>query len=84
MRVRSKLADVDFQFGKVRRDGDMLIIESHADARMKSRVYVSPEDVTVFLRRMLSSPSALVFVLGFPYFWYRHRKAQKLTRQVKK
>ncbi len=84
MRVRSKLADVDFQFGKVRRDGDMLIIESHAEARMKSRVYVSPEDVTIFLRRLLSSPSALVFVLGFPYFWYRHRNAQKLTGQVKK
>ena len=84
MRVRSKLADVDFQFGKVRRDGDMLIIESHAEARMKSRVYVSPDDVTAFLKKCLVSPSAIVFVLGLPYFWVRNRKAQRLTSKVKK
>ncbi len=84
MRVRSKLADVDFQFGEVKREGDMLIINSHADARMKSRVYVSPDDVTTFLKKFLVSPSAIVFVLGLPYFWYRYRKAQKMTRQVKK
>ncbi len=84
MRVRSKLADVDFQFGDLKREGDMLIINSHADARMKSRVYVSPEDVTIFLRRLLVSPSAIVFVLGLPYFWVRYRKAQRLTSSVKK
>lgn len=77
MRVRSKLADVDFQFGEVKRDGDLLIINSHPDSRMKSRVYVSPDDVTAFLKKFLVSPTAIVFVFAFPYFWWRHRKAQR-------
>ena len=77
MRVRSKLADVDFQFGDVKRDGDLLIINSHAESRMKSRVYVSPEDVTEFLKKFLVSPSAIVFVLALPFFWFRFRRTQK-------
>lgn len=77
MRVRSKLADVDFRFGEVKRDGNLLTINSHPESKMKSRVYVSPEDVTEFLKKFLVSPSAIVFVLGFPYFWYRYRKAKK-------
>lgn len=76
MRVRSKLADVDFQFGEVKRDGDLLIINSHPEAKMKSRVYVSPDDVTAFLKRFLMSPSAILFVLAFPFFWFRHRKSR--------
>jgi hypothetical protein len=48
---------------------------------MKSRVYVSPEDVTEFLKKFLVSPSAIVFVFAFPYFWFRYRLAQKSRRQ---
>ncbi|MDX1406446.1 MAG: hypothetical protein R3192_18080 [Woeseiaceae bacterium] len=80
MRVRSKLADVDFQFGEVKRDGNLLIINSHPEATMKSRVYVSPDDVTAFLKKFFMSPSAMLFVLGFPFFWFRHRKSRKSGR----
>ena len=72
MRVISKLAQIDFQFGKVTRDGDVLVINSHAE--MRSTVYVSPQDVIEFLKRFLLSPRAIVFVLGMPFFWYRWHK----------
>jgi preprotein translocase subunit Sec63 len=81
MRVKSKLADVDFQFGDVKRDGNLLVIDSHPDSTMKSSVYVSPQDVVEVLKRILISPSALLFVLGLPYFLYRwHRSGQRSSK----
>lgn len=79
MRIRSRLADVEFEFGEIAREGDLLVIASHPDARMKSKVYVSPRDVTAFLRRLFTSPSALAFVLGLPYFYLRAARAGKNT-----
>ncbi|MCH9693628.1 MAG: hypothetical protein K0U72_03885 [Gammaproteobacteria bacterium] len=74
MRVISKLAQIDFQFGKIGRDGNLLVIESDPEAKMPSTVYVSPQDVIEFLKRFLVSPRAIVFVLGMPYFLYRWKK----------
>ena len=74
MRVRSKLADVEFRFGAVERKGNELVISSHPDQAMKSRVYVSPADVLSMLGRLLASPQAWVFMLGLPYFWWKDRK----------
>ena len=73
MKVKSKLADVEFQFGRIERQDNMLVIESHPDQKMKSRVYVSPADVLSFLGKLLRSPSGLLFVVGFPYFYLRAR-----------
>ena len=87
MRVISKLAQIDFQFGKVTRDGNVLVIDSHADAKMHSTVYVSPQDVIEFFKRFLLSPRAIVFVLGMPFFWYRwhkHGGSGKTRRKQKK
>ncbi|HNP35930.1 MAG TPA: hypothetical protein PKK10_08765 [Woeseiaceae bacterium] len=75
MRVNSKLAQIDFQFGKVAREGNLLLIKSDANSTMKSSVYVSPEDVVEFLKRFFVSPSAILFVLGLPWFFYRWRKS---------
>jgi hypothetical protein len=77
MRIRSKLADVEFEFGEIARDGNLLVITSHPDARMKSRVYVSPQDVAALFGRMIMSPSALVFVIGLPFFYFRAARANK-------
>lgn len=74
MRVRSKLADVEFRFGSMERKGDELIINSHPDQSMKSRVHVTPDDVLAVLCKFVRSPGAWLFVLGFPYFYYRARK----------
>ena len=77
MKVKSRLADVDFLFGSVERKGNTLVITSHPSQTMKSKVYVSPQDVLSFLGQLIRSPSALLFVLGFPVFWFRSRKNGK-------
>lgn len=74
MRVTSPLADVDFKFGPVRREGNKLVLSSAPDQAMQTTVYVSPRDVLAFLGKLLSSPSAMLFVLGFPVFWLSDRR----------
>ena len=82
MRVISKLAQIDFQFGRITRDGNLLVIESHKDSKMPSTVFVSPEDVIEVAKRFLLSPRGMLFILGFPYFFYRWKKyGQEKTRK---
>ena len=77
MKVKSRLADVEFLFGSVERKGNSLVISSHPSQTMKSKVYVSPQDVLGFLGQVIRSPSALLFVVAFPYFYFRSRKGVK-------
>lgn len=79
MRVISKLAQIDFQFGQVAREGNLLVIDSHPDSRMPSKVYISPQDVIEYLKRLLLSPTAILFFLGLPYFMYRWKRSDKKT-----
>jgi hypothetical protein len=74
MKVKSKLADVDFQFGAVERNNNTLVISNHPSQSMRSKVYVTPEDVLQFIGKMFTSPSALAFILAFPFFYWRARK----------
>ena len=74
MRVRSKLADVEFRFGSIERQDHELIINSHPDQTLKSRVYVSPGDVLAVFGKLLLSPAAWVFLLGLPYFLWKSKK----------
>lgn len=83
MRVRSKLAQIDFRFGDVSREGNLLLIDSHADSNLPSRVYISPQDVLEFLKRLLTSPSAILFVLGLPWFLYRWHRSGQQWQQAK-
>ena len=73
MRVRSKLADVEFLFGPFERKKDHLIIHSAPEQTMPTRVQVSPDDVTAALLRGLASPGAWLYFAGFPFFLLRHR-----------
>ncbi len=74
MRVRSKLADVEFRVGRIERKGHTLVISSHPAQSMRSKVYVTPDDVLSFLGQLLRSPGGLLFVIGLPWFWYRARR----------
>jgi hypothetical protein len=74
MRVTSKLADVDFNFGKIERSGTMLVIHSDEAQAMKTTVHMAPDDFLAFLKTMATSKGALLFLLFFPYFWFRHRR----------
>ena len=80
MKVRSKLADIDFQFGRFEYKKDHLIIYSHADQSMQSKVYVSPNDILAAFGRALSNPMVWVYFLGFPFFLIRYRRRHAKKR----
>ena len=79
MKVVSKLANVDFSFGHVEYKRDHLILHSHPDQTMQSKVYVSPDDILSALGRMFCSPRVCLYFLTFPVHLirYRLRKAAK-------
>ena len=74
MLVRSKLADVEFQFGKFEYKKDHLIIHSAESQAMKTKVYVSPNDIVEALVQMLSKPMVWLYLIAFPYFLIRYRR----------
>ena len=74
MRVRSKLADVEFQFGEFEYKKDHLIIHSAEAQAMKTKVYVSPNDIVTALTKMLSKPMVWLYLIGFPFFLVRYRR----------
>jgi hypothetical protein len=61
MKVRSKLADIEFQFGHFEYKKDHLIVHSHPDQAMQSKVYISPNDILSAFGRALSNPMVWVF-----------------------
>jgi preprotein translocase subunit Sec63 len=81
MRVLSKLAQIDFRFGKIKRNKNLLVVESSPDSKMPSTVYISPQDIVEVLKRMLVSPGAILFVLALPYFLYRWNRSDRSIHQ---
>ena len=79
MKVVSKLANVDFSFGHVEYKRDHLILHSHPDQTLQSKVYVSPDDILSALGRMFYNPRVCLYFLTFPVHLirYRLRKAAK-------
>jgi len=78
MHVRSKLADIDFQFGRFEYKKDHLIVHSDPERCMESKVYVSPNDILSAMGKALSNPMVWVYFLGFPFFLIRYRRRHKL------
>jgi hypothetical protein len=79
MKVKSRLADIDFVFGKVEYKKDHLIIHSHPDQPMASKVYVSPDDIVSGLGKALSNPRVWGYFLFFPFFLIRYRRRHRAT-----
>lgn len=81
MKVRSKLADVEFQFGEFEYKKDHLIIHSAEVQAMKTKVYVSPDDIVSAIGKMLCKPMVWLYLIAFPFFLirYRRRHADKQT-----
>jgi len=77
MKVRSKLADIDFVFGRFEYRKDHLIVHSDADRSMESKVYVSPDDIVAGLGKALSNPMVWVYFLAFPFFLIRYRRRHR-------
>ncbi len=79
MKVKSKLADVDFQFGAIEYKKDHLIVHSAPEQRMQTRVYISPNDMLAGLKSAMATPMLWLYIIAFPFFLirYRRRKAAK-------
>lgn len=77
MKVKSKLADIDFLFGRFEYKKDHLIVHSHPSQSMETRVYVSPDDVVAGLGKALSNPRVWVYILAFPFFLVRYRRRHR-------
>jgi hypothetical protein len=81
MKVKSKLADIDFEFGRFEYKKDHLIVHSHESQAMQSKVYVSPNDILSALGKALSNPMVWVYVLFFPFFLIRYRRRHARKRK---
>jgi len=84
MKVKSKLADIDFQFGAFEYKKDHLIIHSAPEQSMQTKVYVSPDDVLSAAGKALANPRVWLYLLGFPFFLIRYRKRKKAKLEAKK
>ncbi len=80
MKVRSKLADIDFVFGSFEYKKDHLIVHSDPSHSMETKVYVSPDDILSGLAKALANPMVWVYVLGFPFFLVRYRRRHRLKQ----
>ena len=83
MKVKSKLADIDFEFGHFEYKKDHLIVHSHASQSMQSKVYVSPDDIVSATLCAIKNPKVILYLLGFPFFLIRYRK-RKREREAQK
>ncbi len=81
MKVRSKLADIDFVFGKFEYKKDHLIVHSDPERSMESKVYVSPDDIVSAAGKALSNPRVWLYFLGFPFFLIRYRRRHRNKRR---
>lgn len=84
MKVKSKLADIDFEFGYFEYKKDHLIIHSDASQAMQSKVYVSPDDIVSAAGKALANPKVWLYLLGFPFFLLRYRKRKRAKNAAKK
>jgi len=80
MKVRSKLADVDFEFGRFEYKKDHLIIHSDPNQSMQSKVFVSPDDILSAFGHALANPMVWLYFLGFPFFLIRYRRRHAKKR----
>jgi hypothetical protein len=83
MKVKSKLADIDFEFGAFEYKKDHLIIHSAPEQPMQSRVYVSPDDIVSALGKMLVKPRVWLYLLCFPYHLIRYRRRKRAREKAR-
>ena len=72
MKVVSRLVNMDFKIGTMTRKDDQLIIRSHESQPMKVKVYMSPEDITGFIRAALNW-SVISYILLLPFVYLKHK-----------
>ena len=74
MKVISKLANMNLTVGRMYREGNKLVITNEGGEGIPTKVYVHPSDVLGALGAFFKSFSAIMFILLFPYFYFRSDK----------
>ena len=67
MRVKSDLADLQIELGRIRRDGDELVVESAPDSSIDARIRVDASEARSILSRMLRSGAVWGFLVHLPF-----------------
>lgn len=75
MQVVSKLVKMEFKIGAIEREGDQLIIVSDPSQTLRSKVYLSPDDVAGVIRASLSW-TVISYLLKYPLLYFRARRAR--------
>lgn len=73
MKVHSPIANMDLTIGRMRRVGNSLQLSAGEDSAIPAEVTIQPGEVFQALGRLLTSPSALLFIIGLPIFWLRQK-----------
>lgn len=77
MKVYTKLVNMEFVIGSMKRDGHNLVIRSDTSKSMPAEVVMSPQDAVVLLKAAFNW-STISFVLGLPYLYFKTRKAKSV------
>jgi hypothetical protein len=73
MKIHSPLADMEIGIDKVRREANDLVLFAHPASSVDARIVIPAGELLCTLGKVLVTPSALLFVLGLPFFWLRQR-----------
>jgi hypothetical protein len=77
MRVVTKLAQMEFRVGTIRREGDFLVMESDETQSMKVKAYIDATDVVRMFRSGMKR-DVIGYLAGVPR---RARKAKREKRE---
>jgi hypothetical protein len=75
MMVYNEDGSVASVFNSIKRKGDRLILEQLALGTMQLNVIITPEEALKGVKLGLSW-GVITFVLFFPYFWLKHKRAK--------
>lgn len=74
MRVINPLADFELQVGRIKRQGDLIVVEADSGKGIETRIELSARDAGRIAGRILRSPALLLYVLTLPFLYLRARK----------
>ena len=67
MRVKSDLADLNLKLGRIRRQGDELVVDSAPESSIDARIRIDASEALSILGRMLGSSAVWGFLIRLPF-----------------
>jgi len=79
MRVKSDLADLNLKLGRIRRQGDELVVDSAPESSIDARIRIDASEARSILGRILGSGAVWGFLISLPFA--RRIKAARSRRE---